>query len=112
MRVLTYVHDQSELARIVELMHSKGIPTFSRSAKVGRDGVPRWIIFVCLNSQAKDAETILHFPSHTPKVSVNVDTFERAAYSRNMDVLLRWGLIMLSIVVALFLLALLLTTKD
>ncbi|GAA5077270.1 hypothetical protein GCM10025759_23000 [Lysobacter panacisoli] len=102
MRVLTYVYDESELTRITSLLHEKGIPTFCRSVRPARGAVPRWIVFVCLNSQASDAAQVLKDPNHVPSYSVNVDTFERAAYSRNMDLLVKWGTILLVSVAALF----------
>ncbi len=101
MRVLTYVHDHAELSRIVGLMHEKGIPTFTRHAGTRR-GPPRWLIFVCLNSQADDARRILHDPDHVAAAPVNVDTFERAAYTRNMDVLVKWGSVALIAAVLFF----------
>ncbi|MCL1633243.1 hypothetical protein M2650_01080 [Luteimonas sp. SX5] len=85
MRILTCVHDHAELSRIVGLMHEKGIPTFTRDASPRR-GPPHWIVFVCLNSQAEDAVRILKDPDLIAARPVNVDTFERAAYTRNMDV--------------------------
>ena len=101
MHVLARVHDESELERITSLMHGKGIPTFVRSATLRR-GVAYWVVFVCLNSQAADAIRILKDPSHEPAQPVNVATFERAAYSRNLDVMVKWGAITLIVVATTF----------
>jgi len=101
MHVLARVHDESEVERITSLMRSKGIPTFVRSAALRRS-VPYWVVFVCLKSQAADAIRILKDPSHEPAQSVNVATFERAAYSRNLDVIVKWGAITLLVVATVF----------
>lgn len=100
MRVLTHVYDHDELDRLVSLMHEKGIPTYARDV-ISR-GNEHWVLFVCINSQAADARRILHDPDHEPAQSVNVGTFERAAYSRGWDVMIKWGLGTLVIAAATF----------
>src|SRR5688572_1891089 len=70
MRLLARVHDESRLSEITSLMRAKGIPVFVRSAGPPR-GLPKWIVFVCLNEQANDARQLLQNPEHEPKLSVN-----------------------------------------
>ena len=100
MRVLAHVHDYDELNRLVTLMHDKGIPTYVRT--LSTRGVERWILFVCLNSQARDAQIILRDPDHQPSQPVDVNTFERAAYSRGWNQMIKWGLLVLAFVVTAF----------
>jgi hypothetical protein len=100
MRVLVHVHSESELQRVTDLMHDKGVPTYSRRA-VPRSA-DRWVVFVCLNDQLKDAAQLLANPGHIPSYSVDVARFERAAYSRNMDVIGGWATLTAVAVALLF----------
>ena len=89
MKVVAEVFSRSEEDRITSLLHSKGIPTISN----GNGGFRRQfhkLIFVCLDEQFHDAEMIVKWPSHTPKVQVDVDAFFRRSNRSNLDTILGW----------------------
>jgi len=90
--------------QVTTLLHSKGIPTFVESIKPF-GGLSQWVVFACLNSQADDARRIIENPEHIPAHPVDVEEFDRVAYSRNLPTILRWSLLTLVIVGSLFMLA-------
>ena len=107
MQVLTRAYSPSELQRVTALMRSKGIPTYSESARSVRGGVPEWIIFTCINSQARDAALVLANPNYEPTQPVDVEEFDRQASSPSgLPTMLRWGMATLAGVTILFVLVL------
>ena len=107
MQVLTRVYSSSELQRVVALMRSKGIPTYAEPAYRVRGGASQWVVFTCINSQARDAERVLANPEYMPAEPVDVEEFDRQASSPSgLATMLRWGTATLAGVSILFFLAL------
>jgi hypothetical protein len=93
MEFICRFHDGTELARIRDLLRSKGIPTFEKSVESRRLGA-QWALFVCLNDQAEDARRIIRDPTHEPSLSVDAEEFERALESPDQSLLIKWSTIM------------------
>lgn len=89
MKLLCAIEDRVDAFRIRTLLEEKGIPIY---CKPNLGFGPGWFfsrssrtyLFVCMDSQFKDAEAILRFPSHSPSEPVDAQKFhsdvESASY--------------------------------
>jgi hypothetical protein len=87
--------DGGEATRLCGLLEEKGIPIYRGRKSFGSGS--GWImagypLFVCLDSQFKDAQTILKFPSHVPAEPVDAKKFhediEAAGYGPVLHLIL------------------------
>lgn len=99
MRLLTLVYDYSIAWKIVSLLNDKGIPTFVKNTRGATGlGSSRYRIFVCLDEHMEDAQALLQNPDHAVRHPVDVEAFERD--TRGIDARqLKWGVILLAVVV-------------
>jgi hypothetical protein len=104
MKLLETYGDAQEARRVCELLEEKGIPIFVEG--VGVRGVPQAAVFVCIDSQFKDALTILQFPSHEPAQPIDAMQFHRDIDADGMkstfDYLLVPGLVVIALCMLLF----------
>jgi len=112
MRLLTLVYDTSIAWEIVSLLNGKGIPTFVKNTRGATGlGSSRYRIFVCIDEHAEDAQALLRNPDRIVRHPVDVEAFQRDA--RGVDIRqLKWGAIMLVIVVVTILLVTALWLHD
>jgi hypothetical protein len=83
MKLLRICYDPQEAHRIRELLEGKGIPVYIRSE--GARAANEWLVFVCLEPQFDDAQTILQFPSHSPAEPVDVGQFKKDIEAAGID---------------------------
>jgi hypothetical protein len=87
MKPLVYCHDYRTHAEVKRLLDKKGIPTFSRDA--GDGGRTPYLVFVCINSQLKDAVILLRDPDHSPSFTVDVEEFYERADTHGLPLISR-----------------------
>ena len=101
MEFICRFHDADELARVRQLLRSKGIPTHVMNAESRRLG-EQWAMYACLGEQAEDARRVIRDPQHEPALQVNPVDFERAMASGDDKLLVRWSTIILVAVARAF----------
>ena len=93
MKLLCVRFDDDVATRLCSLLEEKGIPIYRGSPFNGRGSrLGGYPLFVCLDSQFKDAKTILKLPAHTPSEPVDVRKFhediEEAGYGSVLHLIL------------------------
>ena len=86
MKRLCIVSTFEEAQRIQSLLEGKGIPIDWRGGSTVRNDRQPYSapLYVCLDSQFEDAQTILRDPSHEPAQPVDVEQYRRAIESDGM----------------------------
>ena len=75
MRVLGYIHSAEELARVTDLLESRGVPVYAEPARL-RYGPSNWCLFVCINAQYDDAVALLADENHMVSQPIDVEKFK------------------------------------
>lgn len=89
MRLLTSVHDYGEAESLVQNMRSRGIALYVRSEWRSRTS-GRFLVYVCLDRQYRDATALLSNPDYQPENPVDVDAVLAETGSESLRLLVPW----------------------
>jgi hypothetical protein len=103
MRFLIRSHDESETIRIVALLETKGIACYVQSERQFQ-ALYKAAVFVCFESQYKDALAVLADPNHSIDNPIDVEQFKAFREGRDHSRLLKLSVLWL-VGAALFLAA-------
>ena len=83
MKLVYQSNNKTDAAKIVFLLQSKGIPAFIANKSLRRllPNTNSIGVFIHLNSQQKDAQSLIRDPSYSVESSINIKDFYKQTHS-------------------------------
>jgi hypothetical protein len=97
-----YVNTRERASELIWLLHSKGVPTFSKHGNQSWVSSYQLALFVYLDQHYDDACKLMLDKNHKVENPVDVEEFEKLMEKQDHSLILKWSIIILAIVVIVF----------